>query len=62
MLLFGLQAEPVTSFHETPLLLQKLTDREIMVIQTCVFGQHSLKNEHSEPVTSKIKTDNTYHR
>lgn len=62
MLLFGLQAEPMTSFHETPLLLQKPTDRETTVIQTWVFGQYFLKNEHSEPASSKIKIDNTYHQ
>lgn len=41
----------------TPMLTERISDREIMIIKTWVFAQRFLENEQSEPVPSRKTTD-----
>lgn len=43
--------------HAIPLLIERISDRETMLIKTWVFTKHFLKNEPSEPVSSRKTTD-----
>lgn len=36
---------------------ESVIDRQIIVNQTSVFGRHFIKNEQTEPVTSRRKND-----
>lgn len=43
--------------HEAPHSLERMTDRQMMVIWSWIFGRHFLENELSDPVTSRKATD-----
>lgn len=42
-----LQAKLTAFFHRTSFLLERMTNRHTMVIQTWMLGRHILKNEQS---------------
>lgn len=46
--------------HGTPFLFEITTEQLAMIIQIQVFDRHFLKNEQSEPITSRKTTDSIY--